>query len=167
MASKIWYQQPSWCQLTSWWIFSRQTWDSNGQPSGGWLASLTAAPVGKVRKGCIEQVLTVGMFCSLETYHYIPGTMIIITRDNSFLAKKTWQNGNLFTSVLLDLCPLGCIVNTSKSWACVYSTTTAPCTALIQRGWVKCRRHISVESILLYNWLGIPFPFHIIITRLY
>jgi hypothetical protein len=35
-------------------------------------------------------------------------------------------------------------------------------TFLIQRGWVKCRRHISVECIQLYNWLGISLPFRCI-----
>ena len=48
------------------------------------------------------------------------------------------------------LCP-----RAPKMWM---SVKAAPRTSLIQRGCVKCRRHISVECIQLYNWLGIPFP---------
>jgi hypothetical protein len=35
-----------------------------------------------------------------------------------------------------------------------------PPTPRIQRGWVKCGRHISVECIHLCNWLDNPFPTH-------
>jgi hypothetical protein len=36
-----------------------------------------------------------------------------------------------------------------------------PASLLIQRGWVKCGRQISVECIQLCNRLHIPFPLHI------
>ena len=38
----------------------------------------------------------------------------------------------------------------------------APCTSLIQRGWVKCGRHIWVECIQLCSWLRFPFPYSVI-----
>ena len=48
-----------------------------------------------------------------------------------------------------------------KTWM---SIKAAHCTSLIQRGWVKCGRHISVGGIQLYNGLGIPLShsYHII-----
>ena len=46
----------------------------------------------------------------------------------------------------------------------------APRTSLIQRVWVKCWRHISIECIQLYNWLGIPLSvpraFYLFVNRL-
>jgi hypothetical protein len=41
------------------------------------------------------------------------------------------------------------------------SIKAAPRTSLIQRGWDKCGRHISVKGFQLYNSLGIHLSIHV------
>ena len=57
------------------------------------------------------------------------------------------------------------IVELSKLNPGRMSIKAAPRTSLIQRGWVKYGKHISVEYVQLDNWLGIPlslsFPLYL------